>query len=123
MVWWRPKWRGHVGVAKGLRHHTLPSKGQITQRYVWCNKSGKPRKTIETNTLNEYVNLDGKEDENEDGKRKRKRRSSSTLTDCKARIGLKAILGTTSYKLIDFVENHNHPLIDPSNMDLSRTRR
>ncbi|GJS18834.1 FAR1-related sequence 5-like protein [Tanacetum coccineum] len=112
--------KARFGVRKlGVKHH----KGQITQRYVWCNKSGKPRKTIETNTLNEYVNLDGKEDENEDGKRKRKRRSSSTLTDCKARIGLKAILGTASYKLIDFVENHNHPLIDPSNMDLSRTRR
>nr|GEV51051.1 protein FAR1-related sequence 5-like [Tanacetum cinerariifolium] len=70
-----------------------------------------------------YVNLDCKEDENEDGKRKRKRKSSSTLTDCKAKIGLKAILGTNSYKLIDFVENHNHPLIDPSIMDLSHARR
>ena len=56
-------------------------------------------------------------------KKKRKRRSSTTLTDCKARISLKVIRGTNCYELLDFVENHNHPLIDPSNMDLSRARR
>ncbi|GKA36948.1 FAR1-related sequence 5-like protein [Tanacetum coccineum] len=112
--------KARFGVRKsGIKRH----KGKITHRYVWCNKSGKPRKTVETNTLNEDANLEGKEDENEEGNRKRKRKSSSTLTNRKAKICLKAILGTNSYKLIDFVENHNHPLIDPSNMDLSRARR
>nr|GEY80727.1 FAR1 DNA binding domain-containing protein [Tanacetum cinerariifolium] len=61
--------------------------------YVLCNKAGKPRKTVETNTLIEDGNDDGKEDHNEDGKIKRKCRWSSTLTDCKARIGLKRIVG------------------------------
>nr|GEX59967.1 hypothetical protein [Tanacetum cinerariifolium] len=73
-------------------------KCEITHRYVLCNKAGKPRKTIETNTLIKDDNDDGKEDENEDGKIKKKRRSSSTLTDCKARIGLKGIVGTNAYK-------------------------
>nr|GFB43770.1 protein FAR1-related sequence 5-like [Tanacetum cinerariifolium] len=50
-------------------------------------------------------------------------RLSSTLTDCKARIGLKRIVGTNAYKVFDFLENHNHPLIDAFNMDLSRARR
>ncbi|GKA89263.1 FAR1-related sequence 5-like protein [Tanacetum coccineum] len=98
-------------------------KGEITHRYVWCNKAGKPRKTVETNTLIEDDNDDGKENENEDGKQKKTRRSKSTLTDCKARIGLKGIVGTNAFKVFDFVENHNHPLIDASNMDLSRARR
>ncbi|GJU02283.1 FAR1-related sequence 5-like protein [Tanacetum coccineum] len=43
-------------------------------------------------------NDDGKENENEDGKKKT-RRSSSTLTDCKARIGLKGIVGTNAFRL------------------------
>nr|GEW74950.1 protein FAR1-related sequence 5-like [Tanacetum cinerariifolium] len=112
--------KARFGVHKsGIKRH----KGKITHMYVWCNKSGKPRKPVETNTLNEDANLDCKEDENEEGKRKRKRKSSSTLTDCKERIGLKATLDTNSYKLIDFVENRNHPLIDPSNMDLSCAQR
>ncbi|GKB29280.1 hypothetical protein Tco_0868681, partial [Tanacetum coccineum] len=45
-------------------------KGEITHRYVLCNKAGKPRKTVETNTLIEDGNDDGKENENEDGKKK-----------------------------------------------------
>nr|GEX42622.1 hypothetical protein [Tanacetum cinerariifolium] len=75
-------------------------------------KSGLKRK--------EDSNDDGKENENKDGKKTR--RSASTLTDCKARIGLKGIVGTNTFKVFDFMENHNHPLIDASNMDLSRAR-
>ncbi|GJU18407.1 FAR1-related sequence 5-like protein [Tanacetum coccineum] len=47
--------------------------------------------------------------------------NASTLTDCKSRIGLKGIVGTDAFKVFDFVENHNHPLIDASNMDLSQS--
>nr|GFD29004.1 protein FAR1-related sequence 5-like [Tanacetum cinerariifolium] len=83
----------------GVRKSGIKRKNvKITHRYVWCNRSGKPRKTVEANTLIEDGNEDGKEDENEDGKIKRKRRSSTTLTDCKARIGLKGIVGTNLYK-------------------------
>nr|GEU30331.1 protein FAR1-related sequence 5-like [Tanacetum cinerariifolium] len=47
------------------KHH----KGQITHKYVLCNRAGKPKKTVETNTLNEDGNQDGLEDENEDEKK------------------------------------------------------
>ncbi|PWA13651.1 FAR1 DNA binding domain, Zinc finger, SWIM-type, MULE transposase domain, FHY3/FAR1 family [Artemisia annua] len=100
-------------------------RGEVTHKHVICNRGGKPRKIVETNTLNEDVNQHAQEDDNVDGKKKLKRRSSTTLTDCKARINLKVVTfgGTKCYELLDFVENHNHPFIDPSNMDLSRARR
>ncbi|PWA93031.1 FAR1 DNA binding domain-containing protein [Artemisia annua] len=113
--------KARFGVRKSTNKYV---KGILTHKYVLCNRAGKPRKTVEVNTLNEDDTHDGSQDETEDGKkRKRKRRSASTLTDCKARIGLRAIKGTNSFKLFDFVENHNHPLIDKNNMDLSRARR
>nr|GEU55340.1 hypothetical protein [Tanacetum cinerariifolium] len=40
----------------------------------------------------------------------------------KARFSIR-IVGTNAFKVFDFVKNHNHPLIDASNMDLSRARR
>ncbi|PWA79954.1 FAR1 DNA binding domain-containing protein [Artemisia annua] len=61
--------------------------------------------------------------DNEHGKQKRKRRSTTSVTDCKAHLSLKRIVGTDSYKILKFVENHNHKLIDPANMDLSRARQ
>ncbi|GKA85004.1 FAR1-related sequence 5-like protein [Tanacetum coccineum] len=63
------------------------------------------------------------EDGEKDGKRKRQRKTVSKVTNCLAKIGLKAIHGTECYKLFDFVENHNHLLINENNMDLSRARR
>ncbi|PWA90581.1 FAR1 DNA binding domain, FHY3/FAR1 family [Artemisia annua] len=72
-------------------------RGEVTHKHVICNRGGKPRKIVETNTLNEDVNQHAQEDDNVDG--------------------------TKWYELLDFVENHNHPLIDPSNMDLSRAQR
>ncbi|GJX70660.1 FAR1-related sequence 5-like protein [Tanacetum coccineum] len=63
------------------------------------------------------------EDGGKDGKRKRKRKTVSKVTNCPAKIGLKAIPGIECYKLFDFVENHNHPLMNENNMDLSRARR
>ncbi|GJT49277.1 hypothetical protein Tco_0975434, partial [Tanacetum coccineum] len=35
----------------------------------------------------------------------------------------KAILGTKCYKLYDFVENENHPLVDENNLDNLKARR
>lgn len=88
-----------------------------------CHKYGKPRKYVETNTLIDSPNQDDEDVENENVKRKRKRRSTTSVTDCKAHISLKRIVGTNSYVILKFVENHNHKLIDPANMDLSRARR
>nr|GFB40174.1 hypothetical protein [Tanacetum cinerariifolium] len=62
-------------------------------------------------------------DEENDGNTKRKRKTVSKVTNCPAKIGLKVIHGTECYKLFDFVENHNHPLMNKNNMDLSRAQR
>ncbi|GJS89871.1 FAR1-related sequence 5-like protein [Tanacetum coccineum] len=94
-------------------------KGKVTHKYVLCNKAGKVRDKFDKNTLKECDN----ENEKKDGKRKRKRKTKSSVTNCPAKIGLKAIRGTDSWKIFDFVENHNHPLLNENNMDLSRARR
>ncbi|GJV67951.1 FAR1-related sequence 5-like protein [Tanacetum coccineum] len=86
------------------------------------SKAGKPRKTIVKDTL---VQDNQKEvDQNEGAKTNRKNRYSSfTVTDCKAAVRFKAIHGTKCYKLYDFVENHNHPLVDENNLDNLKARR
>nr|GEV84414.1 hypothetical protein [Tanacetum cinerariifolium] len=61
--------------------------------------------------------------EEKDGKSKRKRKTVFRVTNYPAKIGIKAIHGTDSYKVLDFVENHNLPLINENSMDLSRARR
>ena len=102
---------------------TKNKNGQVTHKHLVCHKYGKPRKSVETNTLIDSPNQDVEDVENENVKRKRKRRSTTSVTDCKAHISLKRIVGTNSYVILKFVENHNHKLIDPANMDLSRARR
>ncbi|GJV84839.1 FAR1-related sequence 5-like protein [Tanacetum coccineum] len=94
-------------------------KGKVTHKYVLCNRAGKVRDKFDKNALKECDN----ENEKKDGKRKRKRKTKSSVTNCPAKIGLKAIRGTGSWKIFDFVENHNHLLLNENNMDLSRVRR
>lgn len=101
---------------------TKRKKGEITHKYILCNKAGKPRRTVVKDTLlqekqNEDIQNKG------DKKVKEKRNSNYTVTDCKACVRFKAIHGTPCYKLYSFVENHNHPLVDENNMDLLTTRR
>ncbi|GJZ03521.1 retrovirus-related pol polyprotein from transposon TNT 1-94 [Tanacetum coccineum] len=64
-------------------------------------KKGKPRRSKEVNTLNE---VDGEDGENSASKKKKMPQAKS-------------------YKVLGFVENHNHPLMNLNNMDLSRARR
>ena len=45
-------------------------KGEVTHKHVICNRGGKPRKIVETNTLNEDVDQHAQEDDNVDGKKK-----------------------------------------------------
>ncbi|GKA83603.1 FAR1-related sequence 5-like protein [Tanacetum coccineum] len=107
--------KGRFNICKsGIKRY----KGKITHRYVLCNRAGKVRSKFDINTLKEG----DAEDEEKDGKRKRKRKTVSMVTNCPAKIGFKAIPGTDCYKLFDFVENHNHPLMNENNMDLSRAR-
>ncbi|GKC51439.1 FAR1-related sequence 5-like protein [Tanacetum coccineum] len=106
-----------------IRKSTTKRKnGNITHKYILCSKAGKPRKTIVKDTL---VQDNQKEvDQNEGAKTNRKNRYSSfTVTDCKAAVRFKAIHGTKCYKLYDFVENHNHPLVDENNLDNLKARR
>ncbi|GJW34943.1 FAR1-related sequence 5-like protein [Tanacetum coccineum] len=93
--------------------------GQKTHAYFQCNRAGKPRRSKEVNTLNE---VDGDDGENSASK-KRKRHSKSQAINCPAKLCLKKINGTESYEVLGFVENHNHPLMNLNNMDLSRARR
>ncbi|GJU42633.1 FAR1-related sequence 5-like protein [Tanacetum coccineum] len=93
--------------------------GQKTHAYFECNRAGKPRRSKEVNTLSEVVVEGG---ENSTSK-KRKRHSKSQAINCPAKLRLKKINGTESYEVLDFVENHNHPLMNLNNMDLSRARR
>ncbi|GJR63618.1 FAR1-related sequence 5-like protein [Tanacetum coccineum] len=93
--------------------------GQITHSYVECNRARKPRRTKEVNTLNEVAEEDGENPSN----KKRKRRTKSQAINCPAKLCLKKITGTETYMVLDFVENHNHPLMNLNNMDLSRARR
>ncbi|GJW68594.1 FAR1-related sequence 5-like protein [Tanacetum coccineum] len=93
--------------------------GQKTHAYFQCNRAGKPRRSKEVNTLNE---VDGDDGENSASK-KRKRHSKSQAINCPAKLCLKKINCTESYEVLGFVENHNHPLMNLNNMDLSRARR
>ena len=93
--------------------------GEITHRSILCNRAGKRRSKVVVNTLKE-----GEEEEDQgENKRKRKRKTVSKACNCPAKITLKKIHGTPAYKVNDFVENHNHPLMNENNMDLSRARR
>ncbi|GKA41224.1 FAR1-related sequence 5-like protein [Tanacetum coccineum] len=93
--------------------------GQITHSYVECNRAGKPRRSKEVNSLNE---VDG-EDVEIPGNKKRKCRTKSQAINCPAKLCLKRVIGTETYMVLDFVENHNHPLMNLNNMDLSKARR
>nr|GEV74904.1 coatomer subunit gamma-2 [Tanacetum cinerariifolium] len=105
-----------------IRKSTTKRKnGNITHKYILCSKAEKPKKTIVKDT---FVQDNQKEvDQNEGAKISRKNRYSSfTVTDCKAVVRFKAIHGTNCYKLYDFVENHNHPLVEENNLDNLKAR-
>ncbi|GKC98866.1 FAR1-related sequence 5-like protein [Tanacetum coccineum] len=82
-------------------------------------KKGKPRRSKEVNTLNE---VDGKDVEIP-GNKKRKRMTKSQTINYPVKLCLKRIIGIETYMVLDFVETHNHPLMNLNNMDLSKARR
>nr|GEW72126.1 hypothetical protein [Tanacetum cinerariifolium] len=94
-------------------------KGKVTHGYVLCNRAGKVRSKFDINILKEA----DANDEEKDGNTKRKCKTVSRVTNCLEKIGLKVIHGTDCYKLFGFVKNHNHPLMNENNMDVSRARR
>lgn len=96
-------------VRKGT--HKMSKEKRITHKYYLCNKAGKARTTKSVNTLTDGTPI------------KDQRNTNFKVTDCPARIKLKAIPGTSLYRLYDFVEKHNHPMDEPENKDLSRVNR
>ncbi|XP_076948410.1 protein FAR1-RELATED SEQUENCE 5-like [Bidens hawaiensis] len=81
-------------------------KGVITNRYILCNRAGIYRgKDIDTLI------------------KKSPRSINYKVTDCQARVRLKAVKGTPSFQLNEFVESHNHGLVADENKDLTRSRR
>ncbi|KAI3825288.1 hypothetical protein L1987_06769 [Smallanthus sonchifolius] len=83
--------------------------GTITHRYPLCAKAGKP-KDQKFDTLDmckmEYVHA-----------------RTFKVSDCKARLKLKAVTGCSSFVVYDFLESHNHELVSAENADLTHNRR
>lgn len=106
-----------------IRKSTTKRKnGDITHKYILCNKAGKPRKKVVKDTLAEKQQNDSSQMEG-DKKNRENRNSNFIVTDCMACVRFKKIHGTTAYKLYDFTENHNHPMLDENNMDLLTAKR
>ncbi|XP_021986942.1 protein FAR1-RELATED SEQUENCE 5-like [Helianthus annuus] len=81
----------------------------VTHRYMQCTRSSKPKQTqLESMDLSAF---------------KVSRSSSYKVTDCRARLKLKAISGTTKFFIYGFIEAHNHGLVDKDNLDFTRKRR
>ncbi|GJT65465.1 FAR1-related sequence 5-like protein [Tanacetum coccineum] len=99
---------------------TKHKKCEITHKYILCSNARKPRKTMVKDTL---VQDNQNELNQNEGAKQFGKNGTPTVTDCKAVVRFKAIHGTTCYKLYDFVENHNHPLVDENNMYTLRARR
>lgn len=90
------------------RLSTLKRKnGEVTHRYIVCNKSGVPKhKPVGT--------MDGGIS---------KIRKNVKVTNCLACVKFQVIPGTTNYRLYEFVEPHNHQLLEHVNKDLIRARQ
>ncbi|KAK1414924.1 hypothetical protein QVD17_30689 [Tagetes erecta] len=99
-------------VQSGFSHRLSTSKvvkGFTTHRYILCTRAGKPNFQSFDSAASSSIS--------------RSRHNKFKVTDCKARIRLKGIPGTTNYVLYEFVEAHNHRIIDKANMDLSKNQR
>nr|XP_043633725.1 protein FAR1-RELATED SEQUENCE 5-like [Erigeron canadensis] len=87
--------------------------GFVSNRYYLCNKEGKPKK---------YNSIDTIMNDCPESSRSR-RNSSYSITGCEARIKIKNKKGTNFWLLYEFVEKHNHPMIDKNNKHLSKPCR
>ncbi|KAD7117282.1 hypothetical protein E3N88_04550 [Mikania micrantha] len=81
-------------------------KGEITHRFLVCNKAGKPRgKRVDSMNPTSMAGA---------------RATCFKVTCCKELIRLRTIKGFSNYVLYEFSENHNHELISSENIDLTR---
>ncbi|XP_022032002.1 protein FAR1-RELATED SEQUENCE 5-like [Helianthus annuus] len=83
--------------------------GIVTQKYILCNRAGKPKlQDFDSSTVIAVSNC---------------RRSRFKVTNCKARIKLSVDPITSKFCLYGFVEAHNHSLVDTDNMEFTKKRR
>ncbi|KAK9074821.1 hypothetical protein SSX86_003140 [Deinandra increscens subsp. villosa] len=88
-----------------------PKTKVITHRYILCHRaSTQSSRKLRSCTSPSILS-------------KRIRQSKIKVTNCEACVRLKPITGTTKYIVYEFVEAHNHCLIDRDNIDFSRKRR
>jgi zinc finger SWIM domain-containing protein 3 len=83
--------------------------GEITVRYMLCNRQGKPNV--------------GEVDTTDVQHKKFERRRDMFRTECDAKVVLHIVSCTQNFIVHDFVERHNHPLISKDKMFMSRTSR
>ncbi|KAJ0816936.1 putative transcription factor FAR family [Helianthus annuus] len=84
--------------------------GYATHKYLRCSKASKPQQKRTFDTLCESSVMTN-------------RKSTFTLTDCKAQILVLITQNPTRFVVHNWIDVHNHPLIDPFNRDLSKISR
>jgi hypothetical protein len=82
--------------------------GLVMKKWFVCNRAGIPRKK----------NVDTLE-----GSTKPLRKSTLECTGCRAKARFDAINGTINFKLADFEAQHNHDVLQPQYMHLSKKER
>ncbi|KAK9069835.1 hypothetical protein SSX86_010231 [Deinandra increscens subsp. villosa] len=82
-------------------------KGVVTNKYLRCNKAGKPQYKRKFDVTHEDMI----------------RQCTYTQCDCEAQISVSICRQSGSFKIIKFNEHHNHCLIDNFNQDLSKVSR
>ncbi|KAK9062640.1 hypothetical protein SSX86_019828 [Deinandra increscens subsp. villosa] len=83
---------------------------KITHRYVLCTRAGKPScEKDDPLDVTSITNIP--------------RSTNIKVTGCTARIRVKLLKTCNLYKLYEFREAHNHPLVSSDNMDFMRKRR
>ncbi|XP_022032045.1 protein FAR1-RELATED SEQUENCE 5-like [Helianthus annuus] len=81
------------------------AKGIIKLRYILCSRANKPKDQEAGNSSSP------------------KRCRSIKATDCKACVKIRRVKKSTDYVVYKFIEQHNHGLTSPENLDLSRKKR
>ncbi|XP_021991431.1 protein FAR1-RELATED SEQUENCE 5-like [Helianthus annuus] len=81
------------------------AKGVFKLRYILCSRANKPKDQEAGNTSS------------------LKRCRSIKATDCKACVKIRRVKRSTDYVVYKFIEQHNHGLTAPENLDLSRKKR
>lgn len=88
----------------------LTKSDKVQHKYIMCNKEGLPR----------GINIDTLDPQNSD---KQKRNTTVHVTGCKARIRLELHTVSGKYKLVQFIDKHNHMLIPKEYKHFTKKQR